>query len=118
MVAEAAVEVVAVTVAAEVVAVAAAVEVVAVMAVAAEVVAVMAAAVVEIINHQSSYSLPIPSFTKGFFYAIIRAVDIKNANTIVINPMLHTARKAIVISQLFFIIHSTRHLIFSNNAIQ
>jgi uncharacterized membrane protein YvlD (DUF360 family) len=90
MVAEAAVEVVAVTVAAEVVAVAAAVEVVAaaVMAVAAEVVAVMAAAVVEIINHQSSYSLPIPSFTKGFFYAIISEVDLKNANTIVFNPMI------------------------------
>jgi hypothetical protein len=47
------------------------------MAAAAEVVAVMAAAVVEIINHQSSYSLPIPSFTKGFFYDIIRAVDFK-----------------------------------------
>jgi uncharacterized membrane protein YvlD (DUF360 family) len=58
------------------------------MAVAAEVVAVMAAAVVEIINHQSSYSLPIPSFTKGFFYAIIREVDLKNANTIVFNPMI------------------------------
>jgi hypothetical protein len=72
------------------VAVAAAVEVVAaaVMAVAAEVVAVMAAAVVEIINHQSSYSLQIPSLTKGFFYAIIRTLDFENANTIMINPML------------------------------
>jgi uncharacterized membrane protein YvlD (DUF360 family) len=58
------------------------------MAVAAEVVAVMAAAVEEIINHQSSYSLPIPSFTKGFFYAIIRAVDFKNVNIIEINPVL------------------------------